>query len=89
MAESNTEFLRREESLEINIVDDGYVVYQPNRDRLHYLNHIAGIILELSNGENTELDIVALLRDAYKLPQDPAEEVAQGLELLRAQELIR
>ena len=83
MYANDTEFLSREEGLEINIVDDGYVVYQPNRDKLHYLNHIAGLILELSNGKNTELEIAGLLRDVYKLPQDPTEEAAQGLELLR------
>ena len=47
MYANGTEFPSREEGLEINIVDDGYVVYQPNRDKLHYLNHIAGLILEL------------------------------------------
>ena len=89
MAVKSTDHLQRTEGLEINIVDDGFVVYQLDRDRLHYLNHIAGVILELSNGDNTEADIVTLLRDVYRLADDPAKEVAQGIELLRAQELIR
>jgi hypothetical protein len=31
--------------LEINAVSDGYVVYQPGRDRVHYLNQTAALLL--------------------------------------------
>ena len=87
MSESKS-VLTREEGLEINVVDDGFVVYQPSHDRMHYLNHTAGLLLELCNGSHSEADLVAKLRRAYSLPADPADEVASCLEQLRAQELI-
>jgi len=78
-----------QEGLEINVVDDGFVVYQSSRDQVHYLNHVAGLLLEFSNGTRTEADLVALIRKLYDLPHDPTDDVAAGLEMLRAQELIR
>jgi hypothetical protein len=45
--------------LEINGAADGYIVYQPDRDRVHYLNQT---VLELCNGRNAEADLPELLR---------------------------
>ena len=76
------------EGLEINRVADGYVVYHPARDRVHYLNQTAAIVLELCNGRNDAAEIASLLKSAYELPGDPAEEVASCLGQLRAEGLI-
>src|SRR5262249_35525069 len=40
---------RHIEGLEINPVEDGFMIYRPDADRVHYLNHTAVLILELSN----------------------------------------
>jgi len=74
--------------LEINAVADGYIVYQPDRDRVHYLNQTAAILLELCNSHNAESDLAELLRIAYDLPTPPVEEVMDCLEMLRKEGLI-
>jgi hypothetical protein len=74
--------------LEINEVADGYIVYQPDRDRVHYLNQTAAVLLELCNGRNAEADMPELLRLAWDLTEPPIEEVAGCLESLRKEGLI-
>ena len=74
--------------LEFNEVADGYIVYQPDRDRVHYLNQTAAVVLELCNGQNAEAEIPELLRLAWDLPEPPVEEVADCLEGLRKEGLI-
>ena len=74
--------------LEINEVADGYIVYQPDRDRVHYLNQTAALVLELCNGRNAEADLPELLRTAWDLAAPPIEEVAECLETLRKEGLI-
>src|SRR5437016_730525 len=44
---------RHVDGLDINPVEDGFMIYRPDTDRVHYLNHTAVLILELSNGRNT------------------------------------
>jgi hypothetical protein len=74
--------------LEINEVADGYIVYQPDQDRVHYLNQTAALVLELCNGRNAEADLPELLRLAWDLSAPPVEEVAECLEALRKEGLI-
>jgi len=74
--------------LEINEVADGYIVYQPDRDRVHYFNQTAALILELCNGRNAETDLPELVRSAYDLAAPPTEEVAECLQTLRKEGLI-
>jgi hypothetical protein len=75
--------------LEINAVADGYIVYQPDRDRVHYLNQTAALLLELCNGRNAEAELPELVRLAYELSAPPIEEVVGCLETLRKEGLIR
>ena len=74
--------------LEINEVADGYIIYQPDRDRIHYLNQTAALVFELCNGRNAEADLPELLRLAWDLSTSPVEEVAECLEALRKEGLI-
>lgn len=78
----------RAEGLEINVLDDGFVVYQPSHERVHYLNPTAGLLLELCNGTLDEAGLAACLGQAWSLPDAPHDEVAAALRELRAQELI-
>ncbi len=64
----------RNANIEVNQVADGYVVYDEKRDRVHYLNHTAALVLEFCTGENTVDDIVAILQKAYELSDPPEEE---------------
>jgi hypothetical protein len=74
--------------LEINEAADGYVVYHRARDRVHYLNHTAALVLELCTGGNRPADIVRLLQRAYELPEPPRQEIHDCLNQLREEGLI-
>jgi hypothetical protein len=74
--------------LEINPVADGYIVYQPDRDRIHYLNATAAVVLELCNGRNAAADLPELLQRAFDLAEPPSEAVAGCLETLAKEGLI-
>ena len=74
---------------EINEVADGYIVYQADRDRVHYLNHTAVLVLELCNGRIRADEMPDLLRQAYDLPARPTDEVAACLTQLFAEGLVR
>jgi len=75
--------------LEVNAVADGYVVYHPERDRVHYLNPTAALILELCNGRVAETELPKLLQSAFELSAPPTDEVKACLENLRSENLIR
>jgi hypothetical protein len=74
--------------IEINKVDDGYIVYQPARDRVHYLNQTAALVLELCNGTTRAADLAGLLQTVYQLPAPPRAEVSECLEKLYAEGLL-
>src|SRR5215813_14392900 len=80
---------RHVDGLEINPVEDGFMIYRPETDRVHYLNHTAVLILELSNGRNTPAQIATLLRNAYGLSEVPQQEVAEALVKMTEEGLIR
>lgn len=80
---------RQAEGLEINKVADGYIVYQPERDRVHYLNHISVVILELCTGSVRAGEIPSFLKDAYDLPESPTAEVEQCLTKLLEEEILK
>jgi len=74
--------------LEINVVADGCVVYDPSLDRVHYLNHTAVVLLELCTGQVKASDLPELLQAAYNLPDAPVTEVAGCLEKLLDEGLL-
>jgi hypothetical protein len=80
---------RRTDGLEINPIEDGFMIYRPETDRVHYLNHTAVLILELSNGRNTPARIATLLQHAYGLSEAPRQEVAETLIKMTEEGLIR
>ena len=65
------------------------MIYRPETDRVHYLNHTAVLILELCNGRNTPARIATLLQHAYGLSEAPEEEVADTLVKMTEEGLIR
>lgn len=79
---------RQADGIEINEVADGFVVYQPDRERVHYLNHTAAIILKLCDGELTTDAMPQVVQDLYNLPERPVTEVAACLEKLFEEGLI-
>ena len=79
---------KRVEGIEINEVADGYIVYQAARDRVHYLNHTAVLVLEMCNGRLPAGQIPGLLKTAYDLAEPPTEEVAACLTKLQEEGLV-
>lgn len=76
------------QDLQINAVTDGYIVYQSDRDRVHYLNQTAALILELCNGRNPAAALPKLLQSAFDLPDAPVEEVEECLRTLHTEGLV-
>lgn len=74
--------------IEINKVADGYIVYHPERDRVHYLNHTAVLLLEFCNGQVKAEEMPGLLQAAYDLPEAPVDEVAECLQKLFDEGLV-
>jgi len=70
---------KRVDGLEINAVEDGFMIYQSEKDRVHYLNHTAVLILELCNGRNLPTQIAELVKTAYGLSNAPEKEVSEIL----------
>jgi hypothetical protein len=78
----------RTEDIEINPVEDGFVVYDPARDRVHHLNQTAAVVLEFCTGEIETAEMVSLLQAAYGLPEPPERAVHDCLRQLREEGLI-
>jgi Coenzyme PQQ synthesis protein D (PqqD) len=79
---------RVSEGLEINTVADGYIVYQPDRDRVHYLNHTGVVLLELCDGKTRAAELPGLLMAAYHLASPPTAEVSACLARLFEEGLV-
>ena len=75
-------------NLESIPADDGYIVYDQGQDRVHYLNPVAALVLELCTGDNSAAEIAELVRDAYGLAQAPAAEVDEVLGKMKAEGLL-
>jgi hypothetical protein len=80
---------QRIDGLDVCEVVDGYVVYEAGNDRVHYLNNIAALVLELCTGGNSREEIATLLRAAFDLEGVPAAEVNDILGNFAREGLIR
>ena len=76
------------EGIEINVLSDGYVIYDPKQDRVHYLNRTAVLILELCNGQIAAGELPALVQTAYELAEPPFDDVSNCLALLLREGLV-
>ena len=80
---------QKSEGLEVDEVEDGFVIFQPERDRVHYLNPTASLILELCDGTLTAAQIAELVAETFDLAAPPDEEVNEALATLEAEGLTR
>ncbi len=78
----------RAEGCEMSPVADGRVVYQPGRDRVHFLNPTGFAVYELCDGEHSVGWIATFLQDAFGLDERPAENVRQCIDSLLTEELV-
>ena len=77
------------DDIDISLVEDGYVIYQKEKDKVHYLNKTAILVLESCTGNNTASDIQRIMMEAYDLPEAPEKEVADCLNTLFEEGLIK
>jgi Coenzyme PQQ synthesis protein D (PqqD) len=82
------EFPKIADDIEINEVEDGYVIYQKEKDKVHYLNKTAVLVLECCTGTNSVSEIGNILQEAYDLPEIPEKEVNDCLNNLYKEGLI-
>jgi hypothetical protein len=80
---------KKSDGLEIDEVEDGFVIYQPDRDRVHYLNPTANLILELCDGSLTAEQIADLIAQTFEMAAPPNQEVGEALAKLEAEGLTR
>lgn len=78
---------RRVRDYEVDEVEDGFVVYQHDRDRVHYLNNTGALVLELCTGRLTPAEIAAAVQQAFGLAEPLLREVEDLLAKLRAEAL--
>ncbi|MCI0453366.1 MAG: PqqD family protein [Candidatus Dadabacteria bacterium] len=83
------EFPKMVDDIEINEVEDGYVIYQKEKDKVHYLNKTAVLILECCTGANSAIQIGKIVQEAYDLPEIPEKEVNDCLNKLYQEGLIK
>lgn len=79
---------RRAQGLEIHPMVDGFVVFQPDRDRVHQLNHTAFVLLELCDGTVAAEDMPGLVGAVFQLDSAPVADVEACLERLLAEGLV-
>ncbi len=79
---------RRAPGVELQPVVDGFIVYQTQRDRLHYLNSTAALLLEICDGELRAAELPELLAGVFQLAEPPRSEVEDCLEKLLAEGLL-
>lgn len=78
----------RAAGLQIDQVTDGYVVIQPDRSRLHYLNHTAVLVLEACDGRIAADELPALVGRLCGLPEPPTRDVELCLQQLLTEGLL-
>jgi len=89
MPELADALLTRTEGLDINVMHDGVVVYQREHKKIHYLNHTAGLVLELCDGKHKPAELASAVGEAYGLADAPYDDIVACLQDLLAKELVR
>lgn len=74
--------------LEVREVPEGYVVYDPAADRLHFLNGSAAFVLQCCDGATRVDEVPELLAAAFRLDADPVAEVEACLARLLSEHLV-
>lgn len=74
--------------LDVNEVQDGFVVYHPEQDRVHYLNTTAAVIFEYCDGLQTEDEIITKVAAAFDVPPARQGEIRACLENLKQEGLV-
>jgi hypothetical protein len=74
--------------LDLTESDDGYIIYEPEKDKVHHLNPTAVLILELCDGATSIAGIAELVKEAYGLTFVPLSDVQGTIATLSAEGLV-
>ena len=80
--------LERAAGIEVRDAPDGLVAYDAGRERLHYLNRTAALLLESCDGTLTAGELAGLLAAAFELDKPPMGEVEACLSRLLEEGLL-
>ncbi len=86
---TETQDLIQATGLDVHETDDGLVVYDADRDRVHYLNETAAAIFVLAEPGTTVDSLAAELASLWGLDDAPTEEVGRGVAQLLAEGLLQ
>lgn len=75
--------------MEVIPADEGFIIYEQDKDRVHYLNPVTALIYEFSTGENSVERIAELVREAFGLAEPPSSEVGVALAKMKDEGLLR
>jgi Coenzyme PQQ synthesis protein D (PqqD) len=77
------------DGLEVNETKDGLIVYEPDRDRVHYLNATAAVVFTLCDGTRDAAAIADAVGKAFDLDHSPLADVNDCLSQLRDEGLLQ
>ncbi|MGF1503414.1 MAG: PqqD family protein [Paracoccaceae bacterium] len=76
------------EQFELTQIDDGFIIYDATRDRVHHLNPTAALVFALADGESTTERISELVQAQFGLDAAPTAEVAEILARFSEERLV-
>jgi len=76
------------EGLEVHEADDGLIVYDKARDRVHHLNASAGVILQLCDGEHDVAAIADFVARGFGLDAPPLDDTHTTIAKLTEEGLV-
>lgn len=80
---------RAVEGLEVTEVDDGLVVYDPERDRVHYLNAAAAVVFTFCDGARDRQSVVEATTSAFGAEVISPRDVEACLAQLEDERVLR
>lgn len=67
------------DGFDLTPVDDGFIIYEKDNDRVHYLNHTAALVLLLCDGNTAAPDIIILVQQQFELEAPPDDQIVEIL----------
>ena len=83
------QYPKQVKSLKVTSEKDGLVVKDSRLDRIHYLNHTAGLILVLCDGKKSVREIASLLQSQFGKKETAEAEVADIIEQFIEENLVK
>jgi Coenzyme PQQ synthesis protein D (PqqD) len=77
------------QGLDVNPAPDGYVVHQPDTERVHFLNESAALVFEFCDGKHTVVSIEATFAKAFSASKPPPQSVRDCMSQLLQERLIQ